>query len=218
MKIKVCGMKFPENMQEVASLRPDYLGFIFWEPSPRYFSGSLPELPDHIRKVGVFVDAPIPYILEKTRDHSLDMIQLHGDESPDFCISLKEELSTVIEHEKGRKGPTGVVKAFAVDKSFSFDSLRSYEPGVDYFLFDSKGPLPGGNGFAFDWSLLEGYTLNTPFFLSGGIGMAETENLRHFLKTPLAEKCHAIDVNSGFEVRPGLKDPSRLQTFIKKIM
>ncbi len=218
MKIKVCGMKFPENIQEVASLRPDYLGFIFWEPSPRSFSGSLPELPDEIGKVGVFVDAAISDILEKTRVHALDLIQLHGDESPEFCIALRKELETLKESEQGLKGPTAVVKAFAVDQNFSFDTLRNYEAGVDYFLFDSKGPLPGGNGFAFDWSLLKGYTLNTPFFLSGGIGIEETENLRHFLRTPLAEKCHAIDVNSGFEVQPGLKDPNRLHSFLKKIM
>ncbi len=212
MKVKVCGMKYPENMEEVARLAPDYLGFIFWEPSPRYFSGSLPELPEHIRKVGVFVDASIDDILEKARDLSLDLIQLHGKESPEFCSSLRTGLDAI-----EKPGRTEIIKAIAIGGTFSFDNLIPYEGKVDYFLFDSKGPMPGGNGFVFDWKLLQGYNQGTSYFLSGGIGLDQVEELGNFLGTPLAQKCHAIDVNSAFEMEAGLKDPHLLSTFIKEI-
>ncbi|GGD44195.1 phosphoribosylanthranilate isomerase [Muriicola marianensis] len=213
MKIKVCGMKYPENMEQVSQLRPDYMGFIFWEPSSRFFTGSIPEIPETIDKVGVFVDASIPYILEKVKDLNLQLVQLHGQESPDFCTSLRRELENLI----GPDRKIEIVKAIAVGQSFSFGDLNPFEGRVDYFLFDSKGPLPGGNGFAFDWKLLEGYDLDTPFFLSGGIGLAEVEILKGFMGTSLVKKCHAIDVNSAFELEPGLKDPRKLQSFIKEI-
>ncbi len=209
----MCGMKYPENMEQVSQLMPDYMGFIFWEPSSRYFTGPIPELPEPIGKVGVFVDASISFILEKVKDLNLNLVQLHGGEPPEYCTSLRQELKRLA----GPERKIEIVKAIAVGQSFSFGDLHPYEGKVDYFLFDSKGPLPGGNGFAFDWKLLEGYDLQTPFFLSGGIGIAEVENLRNFMGTSLAKKCHAIDVNSAFEMQPGLKDPGQLQTFIEKI-
>jgi phosphoribosylanthranilate isomerase len=217
MKIKVCGMKYPENMSEVASLKPDYMGFIFWEPSARSFSGSLPSLPSQVRKVGVFVNEAILSILEKTAEYSLDLIQLHGDETPEYCASLRNALNGVYSSEKNSDRLVGIIKAISMGGPYPFDELRAYQGSVDYFLFDSKGPLPGGNGYAFDWRLLRNYNLDTPYFLSGGIGMKELENLRNFMSTPLAEKCCAIDVNSAFEIEPGLKDPERLQNFIKEI-
>lgn len=213
MKIKVCGMKYPENMEQVSQLTPDYMGFIFWEPSSRFFDGTIPELPETIGKVGVFVDASISFILERVKDLNLNLVQLHGKESPEFCTSLRGKLKKLA----GPETNIEIVKAVAVGRSFSFEDLHPYEGKVDYFLFDSKGPLPGGNGFAFDWKLLEGYDLETPFFLSGGIGLAEVEKLRKFMGTSLVKKCHAIDVNSAFELQPGLKDPRKLQSFIKEI-
>ena len=217
MKIKVCGMKYPENIAEVAALQPDYLGFIFWEPSPRYFSGDIPPLPETVMKVGVFVDAPLSSVVEKVRVYELDLIQLHGRETAAFCKSLRKELEKMGTNKEDTFKEVGIVKAMAVGSDFNFEDLNTYRDVVDYFLFDSKGPLPGGNGFGFNWELLRDYSLDTPFFLSGGIGLHEVENLNNFLKTPVAEKCHAIDVNSAFEQKPGLKDARTLQLFIEKI-
>ena len=217
MKIKVCGMKYPENMSEVAALEPDYLGFIFWEHSPRSFSGSLPPLSTNIRKVGVFVDARIGYILEKTMDFSLDLIQLHGKETPEFCAELRTVLNSGGNSFEVSGRAVEIIKAIGIGGPYPFEKLKAYQEYVDYFLFDSKGPLPGGNGFAFNWEYLKEYDLDVPFFLSGGIGMKELNKLRKFSETPLAEKCHAVDVNSAFEIRPGLKDAGILKTFIKEI-
>ncbi len=217
MKIKVCGMKYPENIQQVAGLLPDYLGFIFWEPSARSFSGKIPTLPDKIRKVGVFVDAPIDTVVGKVREHGLDLIQLHGEETAAFCATLRKELAKIDTGKGDLKKKVGIVKAMAVGNAFAFEDLETYEDTVDYFLFDSKGPLPGGNGFSFNWELLQDYPLETPFFLSGGIGLHEVENLHEFLKMAVAEKCHAIDVNSAFEKEPGLKDVRAIELFMEKI-
>jgi phosphoribosylanthranilate isomerase len=217
MKIKVCGMKYTDNIAQVAALQPDYLGFIFWEPSPRSFSGPIPPLPPEISKVGVFVDASLTTIVDRVREYRLDLIQLHGRETPDFCTSLREELDAVTPPEQGSTRTTRIIKAMAVGSSFAFSDLYPYRKAVDYFLFDSKGPLPGGNGFGFNWELLEDYDLDIPFFLSGGIGLQEVENIRRFLKTSVAQQCHAIDVNSAFEQKPGLKDTALLQQFIEKI-
>jgi phosphoribosylanthranilate isomerase len=217
MKIKVCGMKFPENIAEVTDLKPDYMGFILWEKSPRIFNGKISSLPKTIKKVGVFVDAPLSEIIEKVRAMSLDYIQLHGAETPEFCSRLKESLSTLDELKDSARNRVGIIKAIGVGNSFPFENLKPYEEVVEYFLFDTKGPLPGGNGFAFNWELLNSYTLQTPFFLSGGIGLNDLEKLKKFLDSPLASKCHAVDVNSAFEIEPGLKKKEALDAFIKKI-
>ena len=217
MKIKVCGMKYPENISSVAALQPDYLGFIFWAPSPRSFSGDIPPLPETVMKVGVFVDAPLGTVLEKVKEYNLQLIQLHGKETAAYCESLRKELEKIRARKDDKLTVAGIVKAMAVGPDFSFEALTAYRDVVDYFLFDSKGPLPGGNGFGFDWEQLRDYTLDIPFFLSGGIGLQEVDRLREFLKTPVAAKCHAIDVNSAFEQKPGLKDVQALQLFIEKI-
>lgn len=217
MKIKVCGMKFQENIAEVTDLQPDYMGFILWEKSPRFFNDKIISLPKTLKKVGVFVDAPMNEIVEKVRAMSLDFVQLHGSETPEFCSKLKEELSAFNELKDSVRNRVGIIKAIGVGDSFPFDNLKPYEEVVEYFLFDTKGPLPGGNGYAFNWELLNSYTLQTPFFLSGGIGLNDLEKLENFLKSPLASKCHAVDVNSAFEIEPGLKKKEALDTFIKKI-
>lgn len=210
-------MKYPENIARVATLQPDYLGFIFWEPSPRSFSGNIPPLPEKVMKVGVFVDAPLGSVVEKVREYDLHLIQLHGKETAAYCESLRKELEKIRTQKDHNTKGVGIVKAMAVGSDFSFEDLNTYRAVVDYFLFDSKGPLPGGNGFGFNWELLRNYTLDIPFFLSGGIGLQEVEKLREFLKTPVADKCHAIDVNSAFEQQPGLKDVQALELFIEKI-
>ncbi len=194
MKLKICGMKYPENMLEVGALLPDYMGFIFWEKSARYFDGIIPELPKSIKKVGVFVNASLEEILEKIEKHDLQAVQLHGDESVEFCETLKKKLPKLIE----------VIKVFSILDTFDFAVLKPFESVCDYFLFDTKGKLPGGNGTTFDWKVLENYPSTKPFFLSGGIGIEEMEAVNDILKTNLP--VYAIDVNSKFEIEPGLKN------------
>ena len=194
VRIKICGMKYPDNILEVGALLPDYMGFIFWEKSARYFDGIIPTLPKSIRKVGVFVDATSEEIMEKITKHDLQAIQLHGSESAAFCESLKKKLPRGIE----------VIKVFSVLDTFDFAALIPFEPLCDYFLFDTKGRLPGGNGTTFDWKVLENYPSTKPFFLSGGIGIEELEDVKQVLKTNLP--IYAVDVNSKFELEPGLKN------------
>ncbi|MBF4472265.1 phosphoribosylanthranilate isomerase [Flavobacterium sp. HJJ] len=194
MKLKICGMKYPENILEVGSLLPDYMGFIFWEKSARYFDGILPELPKSIKKTGVFVNETIPIILEKTEKYNLQAIQLHGHESAAFCLELKTKLDASIE----------IIKVFSADENFDFSVLEPFEAVCDYFLFDTKGKLPGGNGTTFDWKILQKYPSTKPFFLSGGIGIEELDAVTEILKTNLP--IYAIDINSKFEIEPGLKN------------
>ena len=193
--IKICGMKYPDNILEIGSLLPDYMGFIFWEKSARYFDGVIPNLPKSIKKVGVFVNAAQDEILEKIAKYDLQAIQLHGDESVEFCQELKENVKQV---------QIEIIKVFSVDNSFDFEVLKPFETICDYFLFDTKGKLPGGNGTTFDWKVLENYPSNKPFFLSGGIGINEMEAVKEITKTNLP--LYAIDVNSKFEIEPGLKN------------
>ena len=193
--IKICGMKYPDNIIEIGSLLPDYMGFIFWDKSARYFDGVIPNLPKSIKKVGVFVNATQDEIFEKIAKYDLQAIQLHGDESVGFCQELRENLKQV---------QIEIIKVFSVNDSFDFEVLKPFETICDYFLFDTKGKLPGGNGTTFDWKVLENYPSNKPFFLSGGIGNNEMEAVKEIAKTNLP--LYAIDVNSKFEIEPGLKN------------
>jgi phosphoribosylanthranilate isomerase len=205
VRLKICGMKYPDNILEVGSLLPDYMGFIFWEKSARYFDGALPNLPQSIKKTGVFVNASQEDILAKVSQYDLQAVQLHGHESVAFCKELKDTLAKSIE----------IIKVFSVDSTFDFDELKPFESVCDYFLFDTKGKLPGGNGTTFDWKVLEKYPSHKPFFLSGGIGLDEIDLVKQILKTDLP--IYAIDVNSKFEIEPGLKNTKLLASFKQKI-
>jgi len=209
MKLKVCGMNF--NILEVATLNPDYLGFIFWEPSKRFFEGKLPELPPSIKKVGVFVDATIEDVLEKIKTYGLDAVQLHGKESAAYCSVLKE-LNNELKQTLG-VASLKIIKVFSIEDDFDFSILTPYEEVCDYYLFDTKGRLPGGNGYTFSWEVLENYPSTKPYFLSGGIGLEEMEKIKEFQLRPESKYCHAIDVNSKFESEPGLKDTDKLKEF-----
>ena len=200
MKLKVCGMKYQDNIEAVANMQPDYLGFIFHEPSSRHFDGIIPELPKSIHKVGVFVDETVVFIANQIEKHKLSAVQLHGHESPEMCRILKST------HAK-------IIKVFSIKDSFDFSVLVPYEEVCDYFLFDTKGKLPGGNGFTFDWNVLKNYPSTKPFFLSGGIGLEQIEKLKKFEKSEASKYCYAIDVNSKFEVEPGLKNIEELRMF-----
>lgn len=191
-------MKYPENMLEVGTLLPDYMGFIFWDKSARYFDGLIPDLPKSIKKVGVFVNETIENILEKVQKHDLQAVQLHGKESVEFCLNLKTELKNQQQEQ------IEIIKVFSVADDFDFSVLAAFEEVCDYFLFDTKGKLPGGNGTTFDWKVLEKYPSQKPFFLSGGIGIDEMDAVNEIIKTNLP--VYAIDVNSKFEIEPGLKN------------
>ena len=202
MKLKVCGMTQPENIKEIAKLQPNFMGFIFYKNSSRYFKGTIPVLPKTIKKVGVFVNSPLNEVLALSKDHQLDVLQLHGQETPEYCRRLKQ---SVVDHK------IEIIKVFSVKTSFDFNKLKTYEPFCDYFLFDTKGKLPGGNGETFNWTLLNQYTSNTPFFLSGGIGLNQIKQLKQFMASKAAERCYAIDVNSRFETAPGIKNKNELE-------
>lgn len=200
MKLKICGLKYKDNISEVAQLQPDYLGFIFYEQSSRFFDGIIPELPESIKKVGVFVNERVEVISDKIGKYKLSAIQLHGHESPETCRLLKTT---------GAK----VIKVFSIKDAFDFSVLAAYEDVCDYFLFDTKGKLPGGNGYTFNWKVLKNYPSTKPYFLSGGIGMDAIETIKEFFHKPESKYCHAMDVNSKFEIEAGLKDIEKLKEF-----
>lgn len=200
MKLKVCGMKYQENLEAVCALNPDYLGFIFYQKSSRYMADTLdPRVVRALsgpKKVGVFVNHSRERVADLVNQYDLDMAQLHGQESPDFCQQLR------------RIGiPT--IKVFSVGDHFDFVDCAAYEPFCSHFLFDTKGKLPGGNGTPFNWEILAQYSGKTPFLLSGGIGPESVEKIRDFSHPFL----YALDVNSRFETAPGKKDIQLLHSF-----
>jgi phosphoribosylanthranilate isomerase len=201
MKIKVCGMKYPDNIKELVRLPIDMTGLIFYEKSARY-AGNLPAnelriVPSNIQKVGVFVNASEEDIFETVRKYNLQIVQLHGDESPGFCGKIKNQ---------GIK----VIKAFQIEKTSDFEKCNLYENACDYFLFDTKTPMYGGSGKKFDWEILSSYSGKTPFILSGGIGPEDAESIRK-IQNP---KLYGIDLNSCFEIRPGEKNIEKLREFL----
>lgn len=195
-------MKYPENIVSVAALKPDFLGFIFYDKSPRYFSNTLPSIPKNIKKVGVFVNASLESIEKSINVFSLDCIQLHGDETPAFCKQFRK-LHPDLE----------LWKVFSIDNSFTFKDTIPFENCVTHFLLDTKGEKKGGNGVKFNWDLLKSYTSKTPFILSGGIGLNDLKSIKSLLKKRLP--LYAIDLNSKFELKPGEKDVEMLKAFIK---
>ena len=198
MMIKVCGMRDTENIREVEALGIDLMGFIFWPKSSRYVSERPAYLPTNCKCVGVFVDEDIETVRRIADDYALEFIQLHGHESADYCAQLK-----------GLK----LIKAISVSGQDDIATYKTYEGLVDYFLFDTKCPSVGGSGQQFDWSVLSAYDGNTPFLLSGGIGPDDAERLR----ASHSEKCVGIDLNSRFEIAPGLKDINKLKDFLNAL-
>ncbi len=210
MKLKVCGMKYQDNINQVAILQPVYLGFIFYKKSPRYFDSSIPKLPDSIKKVGVFVNENIEFILKIIETHQLNAVQLHGNESPEYCKELRS-------HFEQSEESLEIIKVFSIKDEFNFGVLKPYENVCDYFLFDTKGKLPGGNGYAFNWNVLNNYPSTKPYFLSGGIGLDQIDTVLSFLRRQESKYCYAIDVNSKFEIEPGLKNIEDLKEFKKEL-
>ena len=194
---KICGLRSPENIINIDLLKPDFLGFIFYDKSPRYVSESLPET--ITPKVGVFVNETKEFIEDKINKHGLSIIQLHGNESPELCRYFKKRYQ--------------VFKAFSVSGPGDFMKCKEYEGCCSFFLFDTKTVMYGGSGKKFDWSLLKEYNLNTPFLLSGGIKNEDFDNI-----IKIDHKMFAgIDINSGFEIKPALKNIELIKDFKNKL-
>lgn len=204
MKIKICGMKIPENIQAIATLQPDLMGFVFYQKSPRYAEPldltTLNSLPKSIKKIGVFVNESLEDILTIATKYNLDGVQLHGTELVKMCKELREAGFLVI-------------KAFPIAEAYNFKVTKSYEGSCDYFLFDTKTDAYGGSGLKFNWGMLEEYVGETPFLLSGGIAAADAEAILKINHPKFA----GIDLNSKFEVKPGQKNVELLRGFLKEI-
>jgi len=207
LKLKVCGMRESGNITELLALSPDYMGFIFYDKSPRDVENYLDEnllmtFPRSTHKTGVFVNAELDFVADKIKKYRLDAIQLHGSESPTFVHNL---LSLNPSHD------FEIIKAFAVDESFDFLHLAQYE-NADFFLFDTKGTNHGGNGNKFNWKILETAAINKPFFLSGGLSFVDLKEINE-LKSKVPN-LYALDINSKFEISPGLKNIDKIRELI----
>lgn len=203
--IKVCGMKSKENLASLLKLDIDLVGVIFYPPSPRY-AGNIPAeelvVPVNIQKVGVFVNASPTQIAETVQRHHLTAIQLHGNESITSIQAIKRELPEVT-----------LIKAFGIEKESDFSSIPQYENIVDYALLDTKTSQLGGSGRKFDWNIIHSYKSHLPFFLSGGISVDDAEKINR-IHHP---KFHGVDINSRFEVSPGIKNITEISNFITLI-
>jgi phosphoribosylanthranilate isomerase len=212
-------MRDADNIREVEALGIDMMGFIFWPKSSRYVRERPDYLPTNCKRVGVFVDASIGDIRQHVADYALDIIQLHGSESPDYIRQLKA-VATPRPSRGGvaeGRGGVSIIKAFNIATSADLEATKPYEGIVDYFLFDTKGKSIGGNGAKFDWTVLADYVGETPFLLSGGIGPDDAVVLTSHFSPLTSNKCIGIDLNSRFEITPGLKDINKLKEFIKAI-
>jgi phosphoribosylanthranilate isomerase len=191
VKLKVCGMRDADNIRDVLTAGPHYMGFIFYEKSPRFVGDEL-NIPGEVppaNRVGVFVNAPVSYIRDRVAQHQLGSVQLHGDETPEIC-------------EQIRQAGVRVIKAFRVDSAHDLHYAKAYDQSVDFFLFDAAGAHYGGNARAFDWSVLDHYDQSIPFFLAGGVGVG---NIRMLLEQN-RWNLYAVDVNSAVETAPAYKD------------
>ena len=207
--IKVCGMRESTNIQEIEALGIDWLGLIFWPKSSRYVSQRPDYLPRNAKRVGVFVDEAPEKIVSICRLYRLDYIQLHGQESKAYINQLHD----LIANQGDDILPPQLIKAFSIATTEDLAQTKTYEGLVDYFLFDTKGPSVGGNGLQFDWDVLADYHGKTPFLLSGGIGPDDAERI-HAFHHP---QCIGIDLNSRFELSPGLKDITVLRKFLNEL-
>lgn len=204
MRIKVCGMTQIEQVDKLADLGVTFAGFIFYPKSPRYVFKHMTTTQirkeNNINKVGVFVNAPVEEVLHMVDECRLHMVQLHGDESPKYCERIADYVS--------------VVKAFRLSDNDSVQwMIKPFMDVCDMFMFDTMGAGYGGTGKKFDWNMLQGQTIGKPFFLSGGIEPGDEEKLKIFTTEPVAKALFAIDINSKFELAPGIKDLDKVRLF-----
>jgi len=204
MRIKVCGMTQIEQVDKLSDLGVTFAGFIFYPKSPRYVFKHMTTTQirkeNNINKVGVFVNAPVEEVLHMVDECRLHMVQLHGDESPKYCEKIADYVS--------------VVKAFRLSDNDSVQwMIRPFMDVCDMFMFDTMGAGYGGTGKKFDWNMLQGQTIGKPFFLSGGIEHGDEEKLKSFTSEPVAKALFAVDINSKFELAPGIKELDKVRVF-----
>jgi phosphoribosylanthranilate isomerase len=206
MRIKVCGMTLPEQVNALDEMGVDLAGFIFYPKSPRYIGNKISaekmkQIRGHIAKVGVFVNMPYDDLMKTVEDYRLDLVQLHGDESPHFCEKVANYVT--------------IVKAFRLSDNDPLDWIvRPYHEGSDMYMFDTLGAGYGGTGKKFDWNILKKTAVDKLYFLSGGIESGDEEELKEFIQEPAAKKLFAIDINSKFEVSAGIKDMEKVKKFV----
>jgi phosphoribosylanthranilate isomerase len=208
MRVKVCGMTQIEQVDKLSELGVTFAGFIFYPKSPRYVFKHMTTTQirkeNNVNKVGVFVNSSIEEVLHMVDECRLHMVQLHGDESPKYCEKIADYVS--------------VVKAFRLSDNDSVEwMIRPYMDVCDMFMFDTMGSGYGGTGKKFDWSILKDQTIGKPFFLSGGIEPGDEEKLEAFTAEPVAKALFAIDINSKFELAPGIKDMEKVRSFVDKL-
>lgn len=222
MIIKVCGMTDATNIKEVIEAGANWIGLIFYPKSPRYIemvstkAGIIPDLAkeeicqplNHIKRVGVFVDDMPQNIITRVVNYQLDLVQLHGNENPTLIRNLRATMENDI--KKGLK----FIKAINIADEDDFKQCEAYDNVVDYFLFDTKCKEHGGSGKHFDWTILDKYKGKTPFLLSGGIGISDVQQIKQ-LHLPLMI---GVDINSKFEITPGIKDAKEIKTFINQLV
>jgi phosphoribosylanthranilate isomerase len=204
MLVKVCGLNTRDNIMAISKMEVDLMGFIFYKDSPRFFNNSLSfdevrEIPKRIKKVGVFVNETSYNVLNAIAHYNLDYVQLHGNESPDYCKELLRFVK--------------VIKTISIKDQNSILEIKNYTNLCNYLLFDTSSPTYGGTGQSFNWQFLKDVEINTPFFISGGISL---ENVSEIKGLPY-KNLIGIDVNSKFEIKPGLKDLNKIQQLIKEI-
>ena len=209
MKIKVCGNTLPHQVNALDDIGVTFAGFIFYSRSPRYMATKMS--PEKIRqikgkiiKVGVFVNPTYDELMKTVDDYRLDMVQLHGDESPKFCDKIADYIS--------------VIKAFRLSDNDSIMHMtQSYMEICDFFMFDTLGAGYGGTGKKFDWTILQKSVPVKPYFLSGGIEPGDEKSLEEFIGTAAGEKLFAIDINTKFEIGPGVKDVNSIKKFAENL-
>lgn len=204
MKIKVCGMKYSGNIKAIQNLEPDFMGFIFYDKSPRCVTeNNSPAMLNDMKNtklVGVFVNSTVAEVAQKVIQYKLDLVQLHGDETVDYVKALFELKIKII-------------KAFQIKENFTWSNLSTFTPYVEYFLFDTATDNYGGSGLKFNWNQLSNYKEEIPFFLSGGITINDVKNISNL---DMPQLC-AIDINSKFETKPGMKDINLVKEMINKV-
>lgn len=198
-------MRDTKNIEAIAQLKPDYMGFIFYPKSPRYVGFDLAledicHLTQNIKRTGVFVNAGEQEVADAIKTHQLNAVQLHGHESPEFCLKAKQL-------------GVEVIKAFQIDDEFYFDLLKHYTDSCNFYLFDTKTKAYGGSGNKFDWKILEKYDNHKPIFLSGGITVDDAEDILNLHQLNI----YAVDINSKFEIKPGLKDVELVKGFVERM-
>ncbi len=209
MRTKVCGMTKPEQVYQLDEMGVEFAGFIFYPKSPRYVYKTMPaaeikRIKGNINKVGVFVNADVDEVLRTVDDCGLYLVQLHGDESPRICEKIADYVS--------------VIKVFRLGEDDNIEwRIREYYDAADMFMFDTEGAGYGGTGKKFNWELLKERVINKPFFLSGGITPDDAEKLKEFQHEAVARDLFAIDINSRFEIMPGVKDMEKVKEFFEKL-